>query len=389
MTEHQRRLFLASTLASTWSLMCPLAIAGAKQKDRSKIEPVVSRKIVVGQSVPLSGAVANIGLAYSAGSKAYFDAFNARGHSSLVFEQVTLDDGYQPHISMGNARRLIGEKADLLFGFLGTSCCTGAAKIARENGKLLFAPFAASSLLRSPANAHVFHIRPSMSDEASKMLQQSHAMGLTRIAVLAEEGDMGQEGLDAVDAAIKALQLPPIVGSARVQTDSGQADAAVARLLGLQPQVIILVSHYMSSAAFTRKARRSGYGGALMNFSVVGLDQLHAALGRDFAGVTVAQVVPSTRNIALPLVREYAAVSKRNNTLPTSVGLEGFIAAKTLVEGVLRAGSGFDAVELQKSLETVRGFDLGGYRVNLHASEPTPQQNIDLVTISATGQLLR
>src|SRR5438105_10532597 len=37
-----------------------------------------TRKIVLGQSVPLTGAADQIGLAYAAGAKLYVDAFNAR-----------------------------------------------------------------------------------------------------------------------------------------------------------------------------------------------------------------------------------------------------------------------------------------------------------------------
>jgi hypothetical protein len=42
------------------------------------VRPARGRKIILGQSVPLTGAASEIGLAFAAGAKLYVDAFNAR-----------------------------------------------------------------------------------------------------------------------------------------------------------------------------------------------------------------------------------------------------------------------------------------------------------------------
>ena len=39
------------------------------------------RKIILGQSVPLTGAASEIGLAFAAGAKLYVDAFNGRKYA--------------------------------------------------------------------------------------------------------------------------------------------------------------------------------------------------------------------------------------------------------------------------------------------------------------------
>ena len=55
------------------------------------------RAIVLGQSVPLTGPAAQLGLQMQLGAKAYFEAVNAAGGvGGLPIVLRTLDDGYDP-----------------------------------------------------------------------------------------------------------------------------------------------------------------------------------------------------------------------------------------------------------------------------------------------------
>ena len=71
---------------------------------------------------------------------------------------------------MGGARRpgsgRVADGADVLFGFVGTASADAGAAVARAENAIFFAPFAASDALRDTANSNVFHVRPSMADEA-------------------------------------------------------------------------------------------------------------------------------------------------------------------------------------------------------------------------------
>ena len=102
------------------------------------------------------------------------------------------------------------------------------------------------------------------------------------------------------------------------------------------------MSLFSTTAAFIRKMRKTGYVGAFMNFSVVGIDPLFTALGKEIGGVVVSQVVPSPRSSATPIVKEYLAAIDNSDQTPSYEGLEGFIAAKALAEAVRRAGRGCD-----------------------------------------------
>jgi branched-chain amino acid transport system substrate-binding protein len=381
--DAKRRTLLAAGLAAGLGPFAAAPSAWAQAKPGA-------RKIILGQSVPLTGAASEIGLAFSAGAKLYVDAFNARKNNpGYTFELRQVDDGYDAAKAAANAKKLLADGADLLFGFVGTASSDAAAAVAKQENAIFFAPFAASDTLRDSSHTNVFHVRPSLADEAFKMVRHCATLGQTRIAVLAEDDPMGRAGLAAVQQAIAEQKLTPLVGSAFVPVNSDKVDAAVASLMKAQPQAVIQVSLFNSTAAFIRKARKAGYAGAFLNFSVVGIDPLFTALGKEIGGVVVSQVVPSPRSSATPIVKEYLAAIDNSDQTPSYESMEGFIAAKTLAEAVKRAGGKSDGPALQKAMTAMTDYDVGGFRINLRAGIRDSIRAIDLVTITPDGKVVR
>jgi branched-chain amino acid transport system substrate-binding protein len=135
--------------------------------------------------------------------------------------------------------------------------------------------------------------------------------------------------------------------------------------------------------------RKAGYAGAFLNFSVVGIDPMFTALGKEIGGVVVTQVVPSPRSSATPIVKEYLAAIDTSDQTASYESLEGFIAAKTLAEAVRRSGKAGDRAALQKAMAGIDDYDVGGFRVSLRAGVRDPSRAIDLVTITADGKIVR
>ena len=344
------------------------------------------KTLVVGQSVPLTGAASEIGLAYAGGAKLYLNHFNSRTDSPVRIEVRQLDDGYSAERAAANAKKLLADGAELLFGFVGTASSVAGAAVAKQQGAVFLAPFAAPDTLRETSQAHVFLVRPSMANEAFKMVQHCATLGLTRIAVVGEDDAMGRAGLEAVNKAIAELKLPPLAASAFVPSNSPQMDAAVATIKAAQPQAIIQAALFQSTAAFIQKMRKTGYAGSFLNFSAVGINPLYTALGNDIGGVVVAQVVPSPRSMSVPVVREYTAAIENSDESPSYESLEGFIAAKVLGEAVRR---GWRGPELHKTLTAMRSHDVGGVWLNLRARPRENTASIDLVSITADGRTIR
>jgi ABC-type branched-subunit amino acid transport system substrate-binding protein len=388
MVTTRRNWLMGAAGAGLTGVASSLALPG---RAFAQAKPAAARKLVLGQSVPLTGAASEIGLAYAAGAKLYADAFNGRKNNPAGFsiELRQLDDGYDAAKAGANAKKLLADGADVLFGFVGTASSEAGAAVARQEGAVFFAPFAASDALRDPSQSYAFHVRPSMADEAFKMVRHCATLNQNRIAVLAEDDAMGRAGLAAIQQAITELKLPPLVGSALVPVNSDKVDAAVATLAKAQPQAIIQVALFNSTAAFIRKMRKAGYGGSFMSFSVVGIDPLFTALGKEISGIVVSQVVPSPRSTGVPIVKEYMAAIDTSDQTPSYESLEGFIAAKTLAEAARRSGRVGDKTALQKTLSSMNDYDVGGFRVNLRAGVHDSVRAVDLVTITADGKVIR
>ena len=352
-----------------------------------------SRKIIVGQSVPLTGAADQIGLAYLNGAKLYFDAINGKnGAAGYKIEVKALDDGYQPAKAASNAKLLIDEGVDALFGFVGTASCDAAFAVAKPAGTLFFAPFAASDGLRDVSLTNAFHVRPALADEAYKMVRHCATLNQDRIAVFAEDDAMGRAGLAAVNQALLDLKRPPLVASAFAPVNSDKVGAAVSLLAKSQAQAIIQVSLFNTSAAFIRAMRKTGFAGQFLNFSVVGIDPLFTALGKEIGGVVISQVVPSPRSAGTPIIKEYLEAVNSTDQTPSYESVEGYIAARTFAEGVRRSAAGggkADRAGLQKAFESITDYDVGGFRVNLRAKKYESVRLVDLVTIMPDGKVVR
>lgn len=382
MSLNRRKLMLAGLSASA-------TIASSAVWAQNK----TTRRLLLGQSVPLTGAAEQIGLAYLNGAKMYFDAINAKnGAAGYRIEVKTLDDGYVASKAAANAKQLMDDGVDALFGFAGTASCDAAFAVAKASGTLFFAPFAASDNLHDPALSSVFHVRPALADEAYKVVRHCATLNQDRIAVFAEDDAMGHAGLAAVNQALADLKRPPLVASALSPVNSDKVDEAVTTIMKAQPQAVIQVSLFNSSAAFIRKARRTGFGGQFLNFSVVGIDPLFSALGKEIGGVVISQVVPSPRSTGIPIIKEYLDVLNQTDQTPSYESVEGYIAARAFAEGVRRSAAGGgkpDRAGLQKAFESMTDTDVGGFRVNLRAKKYESVRAIDLVTITPEGKVVR
>src|SRR5262245_27423249 len=83
---------------------------------------VTDTQIVLGQSAPLSGAAAQLGLDMQQGANLYFESVNSKGGvNGRKVVLKTLDDGYDPPKAAENTKKLINEdKVFALFGYVGT-----------------------------------------------------------------------------------------------------------------------------------------------------------------------------------------------------------------------------------------------------------------------------
>ena len=137
--------------------------------------------------------------------------------------------------------------------------------------------------------------------------------------------------------------------------------------------------------------RKAGFGGQFLTFSVVCIDPLFSALGKEIGGIVISQVVPSPRSTAMPVIREHLNVLNQTDQAPSYESVEGYIAARSFVEGVRRSianGGKPDRAGLQKAFGSMTDYDVGGFRVNLRVRKYESVRTINLVSITPNSKVV-
>ncbi len=350
-----------------------------------------ANKIVIGQSAAFSGPASALGEQFKIGAQLLFDRVNARGGvGGRPIELRSLDDGYEPARCAENTRKLIEEGVFALFGYVGTPTSLAALPLVNAAKIPFIAPFTGAEALRTPFNRYAFHVRASYFDETAEIVKQLTAVGIRRIAVFYQNDSYGQAGLEGVTRALKPLGLEP-AGLGTVERNTVDVDAAVKAILAQRPDAIVQVSAYRSCAAFIRAARKAGFGGMFYNVSFVGTQALSRELGADARSVVVAQVMPYPLAPITALAGEYLAAGRvaMPDFDPNYSSMEGYVAAKTLVEGLRRMGTHFSQEGLITGLESLHAYDLGGFFVDFAAQKHAGSKYVDMTILTADGRVRR
>jgi ABC-type branched-subunit amino acid transport system substrate-binding protein len=346
-------------------------------------------KIILGQSAAFTGPAAQLGIQFYNGAKVCFDQVNAQGGiGKHLIEIRKLDDGYEPDRCAENTRKLIADDVFALFGYIGTPTSLVALPQAIKAKVPFIAPFTGAMALREPFNKYAFHVRASYNDETALIVKQLTSLGLKKIAVFYQNDAYGKAGLDGVTLALASLGLKP-VAQATVERNSVDVTKAVQTLVAAGPDAVVQISAYKSCAAFIREAKKTGYGGTYYNVSFVGTQALADELGKDGAGVVVSQVMPSPYNAARPIAREFVAAVKAagQGTEVNFSSMEGYVAARLLVEGLQRAGGKLTRDSLINGLEAIGNQVLGGFSVSFSATDHVASKFVELSMLTGDGRV--
>ncbi|MDP9044689.1 MAG: ABC transporter substrate-binding protein [Pseudomonadota bacterium] len=346
-------------------------------------------RIVLGQSAPLTGNAAQLGIQTQTGAKIYFASLNAAGGvNGQTIELRTLDDGYEPERCKANTAQFIHDDVFGLFGYVGTPTSLAALPLVIESKIPFFAPVTGAEALRSPLQKSVFHVRASYFDETALIVKQLTNLGLRKIAVFYQNDAYGQAGLAGVIRACKAIELTP-VGLGTVERNSVDVAKAVRDIVPTLPDAVVQISAYKSCAQFIREARKAGYGGTFINVSFVGTQALADELGKEGRGVMVTQVMPFPFSTTSAIAREYLdAVTKAGGgAQPNYSSMEGYVAAKVFAEGLRRAPRNPGRDALVAGLESIQGANFGGFAVNFGPKDHVASHFVDLSMLTEDGKV--
>jgi branched-chain amino acid transport system substrate-binding protein len=347
-------------------------------------------QIKIGQSIGITGAVAESVKETNLGAKIYLDTVNAKGGvNGEKIELITLDDKFDPKLAAANAKELI-EKHEVVALFMtrGTPHTQAILPLLDEYDIALLAPSTGAMVFHKPVQKHVFNVRATYQREAERAIAHLASTGVTQIGVVHVDDSFGADALEGVERGLVAAKLTAVAISKfdRSKPDFSQIAPSMAKLT---PQAIVMIGAGSAVADGIKALKKAGTGGAqfvtLSNNASGGFIKL---LGDDSRGVIVSQVLPQSPNYAL--VQEAALVAKAQGILEVSPAmLEGFTSAKVLVEALRRTGPKPTRAKLHATLNNFAKFELGGLSVSFTPTDHSGLDFSDLSIITASGRFRR
>ena len=379
----QTRLSRRTLLAGTAAVALPWLQAGSANAQESQI--------VLGQSTDLTGPLGELGSAMHQGAQAAFAAVNARGGiqgRSIVLN--TLDDQYDVQKGLANVKQLMADPNTFaLFNCMGTANVEAMLPMVLESGIPFFAPFTGAQLSRVPQR-NVFNIRASYAEEAEKLVQHLHTLGIKRIAIAYQANSFGKEVFNATQRSMAKLGLPD-GPSATVENNASDAAAAAAKIAQAQPEAVLIGLAGKPAMEFVKSFRALRRGTSLYGLSVLGTSANIAALGADGVGMALTQVMPLPTNPVVPVSREFMQAWKAIGAKaePSHLALEGYINARVFCEALQRAGKNPTRASFIDATWSLRKLDLGGFEV--HATEPgrNASRFVELTLVGRDGKYVR
>jgi branched-chain amino acid transport system substrate-binding protein len=355
----------------------------------ARAEPGVTKhSIVLGQSGPMSGPAAELGIEFRIGAQLVFDKANASGGiNGRDIDLRTSDDVNDPARMEQNIVSMVtNEPVFALFGVIGTPT-PGAMRAIGEQRVPLFATYSGDAALREPFNRQVFNLRAGYADEIDKLIETLTVIGQKHIAVFYQDDEFGKASLATVEAALAKRKMK-IAAKSAAPRDSLALDAAVKTALAPKPDAVIMLNSYGPCAEFVKRARKAGSPAQFYTISHASGKPLARALGTDGAGLGITKVVPSPWNPGVPIVNEYQkAMAQASSQDYSFTSLEGFIAAKVMLEALKRINGEPTRDKLVAALESLRDLDLGGVRVSFSgANHNNAKPFVDVAIIRKDGR---
>ena len=348
-------------------------------------------QILVGQTAGFSGQVAAGVQETTQGAKLFLDAVNGKGgvHGQKI-ELISMDDKFDPKTAGENARTLIEDKnVHVMFLTRGTPHTESMITHLDKHGVALVGPSTGAMVLHQPVRKHIFNVRATYQREAEKAMTHLASMGITRIAVLYADDSFGADGVTGAQKGLAQAKLQPVVLE-KFNRAKPDFTPLVAKISQAQAQAVLMVASGTSVVDGYNALRQAGSTAQVVTLSNNASGGFIKSLGENARGVIVTQVYPNERSLTFPLVKEAIDLAKAKGMTEVSPAmLEGFAAAKVLVEGLRRASPKPDRARMLAALEGMRKFDLGGLELSYSATDHSGLAFTDLSIVGSDGRFKR
>ena len=350
---------------------------------------LASAQILIGQTAGFTGAAASGVKEATDGAKLYFDAVNARGGvNGQKIELVSLDDKFEPKLTLENAKKLIDQGVVCLFLNRGTPHTQGLMPLLAEAKVPLVGPSTGAMILHDPVHPWIFNVRATYQREAERTVAHMSLVSIQRMAVVQVDDSFGADAAIGLLRGLKNAKLEPVAYEKydRTKPDFGPL---IPKIVKGDPQAVVFIGSGTAIVDGMKALRAAGSRAQMVTLSNNASAGFVKGLGEYARGTIVSQVFPSERSVGMPIVKEASDLAKAKGLELTPAALEGFTAAKVLVEGLRRAGRDPTRAGLKKALESFNRVNLGGLELSYSAASHTGLDYADLSIIGQDGKFRR
>jgi len=351
-------------------------------------------ELVIGQVAQLADPQ-SVGNQLRRGALLVFNAVNREGgvHGQAL-RLVARPRGAEAADALKQTRALLAESRPLaLMNLMGTGSMDALLRerVLETEGVPVVGIRTGAMSLHEPVHPWLFHTRASYRAEIAKVLRHFKTLGVERVALVNEGSAFGLEVQRHAEA-----ERPGREGfAARHALDLAKPDfaAAVEAIARASAQAVLLATPSPLTADFYQALRGRGLSAHVIALSTTDATQVVKRIGVARAhGLGIAQVTPDPATAAVPVSREFQRALQAVQAPAedwNQAGLEGYIAARVLVEGLRRAGPQPTRAGLRQALETLSAFDLGGYVIELTRASHSGSRFVDIAILDRQGRLLR
>jgi branched-chain amino acid transport system substrate-binding protein len=351
-------------------------------------------ELVIGQVAQLAEPQA-VGNQLRRGALLHFSAVNRDGgvHGQAL-KLVARSRGADAADSLKQTRHLLAEARPIaLMNLMGTGSMDALLRerVLEAEGVPVVGIRTGAVSLHEPVHPWLFHTRASYRAEIAKVLRHFTTLGVERVALVNEASAFGQEVQRHAEAERPGRQ--GFVTRQALDVARPDVPAAVDAIARSSAQAVLLAMPSPLTSDVYAAMRGRGLSAHVIALSTTDATQVVKRIGVARAhGLGIAQVTPDPSTAAVPVSREFQRMLKAAQAPAedwNQAGLEGYIAARVLVEGLRRAGPQPTRAGLRQALETLSAFDLGGYVIELTRASHSGSRFVDIAILDRQGRLLR
>lgn len=368
-----------------------LALAAICLTALTTLSPTAWAQLRIGQPSGFTGSVAAGVKENTEGARLYLDAVNARGGvNGQKIELISVDDQFDPKRTVEVARALITQQKVLaLFLNRGTPHAQALLPLLAEHRLPLVGPSTGAMVLHEPVNPWVFNVRATYQREAAKAIEHLASIGMTRIAVLQTDDSFGADSAAGAQKGFDKVGQKPLLLE-KFPRDNPEFSALAQQVTQQKAQAVMVIGSAGNTANAAKAIRAAGSRVQIVTLSNNASEGFIKLLGNHAHGVIVTQVFPNERSLTYPLIREAQTLAKARGMEGVSPAMiEGFAAAKVLVEGLRRAGPNPTSAGLRDALEGLQNFNIGGLSVSYGPDNHSGLDFADLSIVDASGKFRR